>query len=299
MPDKAIALISAGGFFGKKIAAIAKEQQYNVIPTYFPKREENCGIELDATKREAVKRFVAQAAADTVINCSAITAVDWCEQHRRKCFDVNVVGAKNIALACKANGKKMVHFSTGFVFDGNRQLYREGDSVKPLNVYAESKAESEKVVMKTISDYLIIRTIDLYGFNNENDPQCFVTWVLQKLRQGKQFAVVKDRFTQPTLIDELAAATMRLIELNARGVFHVVGSQYISKYKLALKTADTFGFDKKLLKPIATAELQQKAKRPILLRLSTKKAQKLGIKMHGIKEGLRLMKQQMQVSKFQ
>lgn len=295
MPGKKIAVISASGFLGKKIESLSESKGYRVMATYFPKKDGQEGTELDVTNQEAVLQFVEGVSPNAVINCSALASVDWCESHKQQCFDVNIGGVKNLANACLSANAKLVHFSTGFVFDGKKENYVEEDETNPLNVYSVSKLESEKAIREVLEDYLLIRSVDLYGFSSRQ-ARGFVTWLLNNLREGKEFGVVNDQFSQPTLIDDLANAVLRLIELNKKGIFHIVGPDYISKYHFALMVAQTFGFNPELIKPISTAESPLKSKRPMTLRMSTKKAASLGIKVRKVEDGLALMKEQMQQS---
>ena len=155
-----IAIISASGFLGAKIFSVFKSHGFEIIPTYFPQKPGEEGVVLNVLDKEAVADFVKKYSPAAVINCSAMADVDWCELHEEDCFKVNVEGVKNLALACKATETKLVHFSTAFVFDGKRtEKYCEDDTAKAVNIYGESKIESEKVVKETLEDFLILRCL--------------------------------------------------------------------------------------------------------------------------------------------
>jgi len=281
MLKETIAVISASGFLGAKVSRLFKEKSFKVVDTFFPKPEGIEGFELDITDLDAIRAFFEKVSPTIVINCSAVTAVDWCEEHREECFKVNVSGVENLAEACKENNAKLVHFSSAFVFSGRTEKpYTEEDEMNPVNTYSESKAEAEKVVSK-LENFIIIRTTDLYGFNKPGEKN-FVTWVLQNLKEGKGFGVVNDQFSQPALIDDVAKATLDLVNLYEKGIFHIFGTDYLSKYDFAVKIALAFGFDPKLIKPISTAESPLKATRPMKLPMNLEKATRLGIKTVGI-----------------
>lgn len=293
---KTVAVISASGFLGAKMAKGFEKAGFKVFPTFFSK--EGNGTELDVTNAAAVNAFFKETKPDIVVNCSALTRVDWCEEHKEQCFKVNAEGVKNLAVGCKKSKTKLVHFSTAFVFDGKKESpYIEEDTLNPLNVYSESKAESEKAVREGLEDFLIIRTVDLYGFNKPGEKN-FVTWVLENLKTGKEFGVVNDQFSQPALIDDLVSATLKLVELDKKGVFHVFGPEYLSKYDFAVKAAKAFGFGSSKIKPISTKGSPLKAARPMTLKTSNEKVLSLGVKLHNIDEGLAIMQKQIGQENF-
>ena len=294
MSEKKVIIVSASGFLGQKVKKVFEKAGWKTISTEFPKKGN--GFELDVTDEKAVLDFILEKDSEVVVNCSALTSVDWCEEHREECFAVNSNGVENLAKACKKTGAKFVHFSTVFVFSGEEgKIYSEDSKIKPLNVYAESKVEAEKAIQAELSDFLIIRSTDLYGFNSSNDKPCFPLWVLEKLKQGNEFEIVNDQFSQPTMIDGAADSVLKLVGLGEKGIFHIFGRDYLNKFEFAQLVAMEFGFDKDLIKPIATDASPMKAKRPKYLKMNRDKALALGINPIGVKEGLVLLKKQMQV----
>src|SRR4051794_29018146 len=140
-----------------------------------------------------------------VLNCAAFTKVDLCEGQPQAAHAVNATGAANVAsCALLYCAKKLVHFSTDFVFDGaKRQPYRPDDSVNPLSVYGASKLQGEREVASLgPSESLIIRTAWLYGPGGPN----FVQTMLNVARAGKSLRVVDDQVGAPTFTHDLAEA---------------------------------------------------------------------------------------------
>ena len=118
---------------------------------------------------------------------------------------------------------------------------------------------------------------------------------MENLKAKKSINVVVDQFNNPTLADDLAEALVKLWEKDVKGLYHAVGRDNVSRYELALETAEVFGLDKRLVKPITTPELRQAAPRPRKLQLSTHKLERvLGRNLVGIKEGLKLVKKQLE-----
>lgn len=120
--------------------------------------------QVDITQGLDTSRFIAQERPDVIVNCAAFTNVDACETYVAEAFAVNTTGAKNIAIAGKEAGAKIIHISTDYVFDGTKNgSYVETDHPNPLSIYGKSKYKGELAIQETIGTYAIIRTSWLYG----------------------------------------------------------------------------------------------------------------------------------------
>ncbi|MFH2020860.1 MAG: dTDP-4-dehydrorhamnose reductase [archaeon] len=278
---KKIILLGAGGFLGSKLFSVLKKE-FDVVPYYFKKSPS-----LDVTNRDDV--FEKLRDADIVINASGLTNVDLCETDKKLAYSVNVEGTRNIATACKKNRIKLLHYSTDAVFKGDKGDYVETDETGPVNYYAKTKLLAEEIIQK-LDDYMIMRVAILYGYNGNGTERSFVIWVINSLKQGKAIRVVSDQIGTPTLIDDIAEATGKLIEKNTKGIYHVSGSQKLSRLDMAKIIANEFGFDKKLITPIKNDDLQLAAPRPLDTSLNIQKLLKSGITMHTFEEGIKIMR---------
>src|SRR5690606_6624892 len=109
---------------------------------------------LDITKANDVLDFFEKQHIDWCINCAAYTAVDNAEENEELAYQVNVVGARNIAKACQEYDVKLIHISTDFVFDGLKNTpYKETDMVNPQGVYGVTKLDAEIEVQKYCPSY--------------------------------------------------------------------------------------------------------------------------------------------------
>lgn len=291
--NKKVLVVGASGLLGSKLMEACKN--YEVYGTYCSHKLKGKNFfPLDVTNRVDVFKLVEKIKPDVIFDVHSITDVDYCELHPEEAWLVNVDGTKNVAEASKTYGAKFIFISSDYVFDGSKSNYTEKDKPKPINYYGKTKAIGEKVIEYLGLDYLIVRTTVLYGIGGLGKKP-FVLWVLENLKVGKQINVVIDQFNNPTLADNLAEILVKLYEKDATGIFHVVGKDNVSRYELALKTAEVFDLDKKLIKPITTPELRQVAPRPRKLQLSTHKLQRfLGVTPVGIEEGLKTIKAQIE-----
>lgn len=246
----------------------------------------------DITNKQSIAEAIISSNAAIVLHLAAKTDVDGCEKDKLlgikgDAWKINVEGTKNVVEACQKSKKKIIYFSTDFVFNGEKEeAYIEEDIPDPINWYAKSKFEGEKIVGNSGAPYVIVRTAYPYRaiFEEKLD---FVRTVLKKLKDKESITAVSDHIMTPTFIDDIAKALDVLIKNKEVGTFHVVGGQYISPFDATLSIADTFGFDKSLVQRTTREEyFRNKAPRPFHLALKNDKIEKLGIKMKTFEEGL-------------
>ena len=245
------------------------------------------------TNKEAVKECVRDYLPDIIINAGAYTNVDGCETERELSWKVNVDAVKHLIIASRKNSAKIIHISTDYIFDGKTGNYDEHSQPNPKSFYGRGKLASENALIASGVEYAIIRTMIIYG-NGTNVKPNFALWLVDRLSEEKQVTIVDDQFGQPTIVDDLGLALLRIVERNKIGIYNVSGSEYLNRYEFAVKLADIFEFDKKLIIPIKTTELNQAAERPmnssfILLKTETE----LGIKPLNVTEGLYMLKYQL------
>lgn len=165
---------------------------------------------LDITNANAVTERISSFKPDFVINAAAYTAVDKAESDSDAAYNVNQQGAKNLALACKEIGAKLIHVSTDFVFDATKNTpYQPEDPTNPLGVYGASKLAGEEAVVEVLgSDVSIIRTAWVYSTHGNN----FVKTMLRLMAEKEQLGVVADQVGTPTNAKNLAKAIWQLVE---------------------------------------------------------------------------------------
>lgn len=224
---------------------------------------------------------------DTIIHCAAVTDVDRCE---RELYDhaylVNDKGTKNL---CDAFGGRIIYISTDYIFDGTTGAYGEHAKPNPISVYGHSKLlGEERIKQRNHPGDVIVRTTILYGTKGKPD---FVTGVVDKLSAGEAITLPCNLFGTPTYTPHLAEALMRLCEVtNPPRIVNIVGREVLSRYEFGLAIADVFGLNKQLITPVR--EIPGKAMRPMKAGLKTKLAEKLGLPIYSVYDGLKAMKEQ-------
>jgi dTDP-4-dehydrorhamnose reductase len=164
--------------------------------------------DLDITNKENCTTAFHTIKPDYCINAAAYTAVDKAESERDKAQLINVLGAKNIAEACKEFDTKLIHISTDFVFDGTKKArYNEMDLPNPKGVYGQTKLDGEKAIQEVFSNYFIIRTSWVYSQFGNN----FMKTMLRLASERATLSVVNDQIGTPTNAVDLAEALVQII----------------------------------------------------------------------------------------
>lgn len=213
--------------------------------------------ELDITSVDAVMSFAKEVKPYAIINCAAYTAVDACETNQDLAFKVNTIGPRNLAIAARETGAKLLHVSTDYVFDGTKQTpYYETDAICPQSVYGSTKAEAEKMVQQMADRYFILRTAWLYG-----DGKNFAKTMLRLSETNELVKVVGDQFGTPTSAYELAKGIDSLLFTDNYGLFHATCEGSCNWAEFAAEIFRLAGKDTKV-QAITTEEYGAPANRP-------------------------------------
>jgi len=191
--------------------------------------------ELDITNFESIEETIGSGNYDFVINCAAYTNVEQAEKTPEIAFKVNAEGVKNMALACKKHGVALIHISTDYVFDGEKEgPYTVHDIPNPINEYGKSKWEGEKYVQDILTDYFIVRTSWLYSKKHKKN---FYRTILEKAKHGEVLSVTDAQIGCPTDAINLATFTIELIKKDIRtyGLLHFTDGEAMSWYNFAQK----------------------------------------------------------------
>jgi dTDP-4-dehydrorhamnose reductase len=258
---------------------------------------ENLSLEtgIDITQKDIVSSYISKTDAPWVWHFAAMTNVDSAEKEKglgtnSSTWKVNVEATENIVEACKLYNKKLLYLSTDFVFDGIKDIYSEEDKPNPQGWYAQTKYEGEKRVAALGDACLIVRIANPYKAKQVGKPD-FVETICERLKNGLGVTSATDQLFVPTYIDDIAYALQKLIEKDAHGIYHVVGSQALSPYEACIKIAASNGFDERLVAPTTFSEyFKNRAPRPFHAVLNNDKIAKLGVAMISFDTGLTVIK---------
>ncbi len=229
-------------------------------------------VSLDITDADAVRSALERVRPDAVIHCAAWTAVDAAEQpeNREKVFAVNAGGTRNIALAARDIGCKMLYISTDYVFDGQGTEPWDADCTRfaPLNVYGESKLAGEEAVRELVEKRFIVRIAWVFGKHGRN----FVKTMLRAGRMHDNVRVVCDQIGTPTYTPDLARLLVDMAATEEYGNYHATNEgSFISWYDYTKAIYRQAGLETRVT-PVTSAEYGSSlAKRPSNSRLDKSK----------------------------
>jgi dTDP-4-dehydrorhamnose reductase len=241
---------------------------------------------VNLTDFEATRALLASLMPEAIVHCAAATNLDWCETHSEETERINVGASAALAEIARDLNARIIYISTDSVFNGRQGNYSEGDQPEPLNVYARSKLAGEQAVMQRQPSALIVR-VNIYGWNAQ-DKLSLAEWFLRELRQQKEVPGFSDVIFCPMLANDLAEVLLQMVDRRLNGLYHVTGSEKITKYDFGRCVATTFGLDPGKVVPIRSTEAKLKARRSLDVSLNTGKiCRALGIEMPGVEAGLR------------
>jgi len=225
---------------------------------------------MDLASPDSIRRAIRDAKPDVIVNAAAYNNVDRAESESALAMQVNGIAPGVMAEEAKRLGAILVHYSTDYVFDGERDRpYVEEDWPNPVNAYGKSKLAGEQAVEAVGGQYLTLRTSWVYSARGSN----FVLTVLRLAREKPELSMVDDQSGSPTWARALAKATAELLrrkELITRhsGIYHLTAGGHTSRYAFAkaiidiMKEASGIPDGWASVKPITSDQYPLPARRP-------------------------------------
>ena len=230
--------------------------------------------QLDITNASSVSVTMNDARPEVVINCSAWTDVDACENDPARAEQTNARGAELLALSCRAVDALLITISTDYIFDGTKEgFYTQRDQPNPLSVYGASKLEGERRAQREWARTIVVRSGYIFGAGGTN----FLSTVMLRARRGEPLKVIRDMFGTPTYARDLAQRLLFLAQLDLPGTYHVVNTgEGISFEGFARAAMNVAGISNSCLESVSLAELKRPAPRPLNSRLRCLLSEALG-----------------------
>ena len=273
-----IMILGANGFTGRRILQhLVHKQEHNLLACSLHKdilpEEGYQFYELDILNFEATDILLAKFKPEIIINASALSVVDYCEQHQEEAYALNVSAVRHIAEYCQTNNCRLIHLSTDFVFDGIKNTpYVETDIPNPVNYYGKTKRWSEEVIEQICENYAIMRVEVVYGKPLERQHGNIVQLVINRLENGQSIRVVSDQVRSPTWVEDIALGTELLLSSKHNGIYHICGGETMSVADIAYRTAAYFNLHSSLIEPVTTTEMNEATPRPLFSPMNTGKA---------------------------
>ena len=243
---------------------------------------------LDITNPEEVRRTVAAAKPDVIVNCAAFNDVDGAEAAPMDAFASNALALRSLARAAEDAGATLIHYSSDFVFDGSAtEPYDDDAPPAPRSTYAASKLVGEWLALDA-PKALVLRVESLFGSpSGWTGRRGTLDAIVNGLRQGRDVRVFRDRVVSPSYTPDVAAATRHLVDVGAApGVYHCMNGGQATWEQVAQEAARVLGVTPRL-QPITMDQVQLKAARPKYCALATRKLTAAGFIMPSWQDALR------------
>ena len=220
--------------------------------------------DLDITDRDEVKRFVHAERPSLIVNC-AVLGVDECEKDSASAEAINIRGPHNLAESCAEINAEFLHFSSNYVFDGERTDGREytvEDIARPINVYGQTKLDGERIVSAVSPRSYIIRTSWVFG----SGKTAFLSSAYDNLTRGQRIRAISNTWACATCVDDLVNRTKDILALRNYGIYHVVNAGVCTYYDFAVECARLAGLStaqrEQSIERITESEMRRLAPRP-------------------------------------
>lgn len=243
-------------------------------------------IRLEVTKysEHELDRIFCEYSFSHVINCVGLADIELCEQFPEQADFLNRALPSLLARQSLKHNFKLIHISTDAVFDGSKPNSTEDDSPKPTNVYAVSKHEGELEVIGMNPSALIARV----NFVGRSPMQkSLFDFFQQNLSAKNPIHGYSNIYFTPLWATETVRVIIDLVSKSQFGIFHIAGSNRISKYEFGCLVADHLNVERSLIEPIEFKNLDGAPLRSLDLSLSNEKLKKTGIVLEEINESLK------------
>lgn len=247
-----ISIIGASGFIGSHLALYFSDKA-TIYGTYFMNeaiKMPGCSyIQVDALQPDSLLRYFEIARPDVVILSAGTRDLAFCENEPDRARQAHYIGTKNILDACKKHDPYIIYISTDCVFDGSRSIFFEDDAVNPINQYGKIKLETERLIQAYSSSALILRVSLTYGWALRNQNSNTVYDVIRTLTKEKTITLPTTLYNTPIYVYEIGRFISDFILTPKSGIFHLAGTNRVSRYELGICIALTFGLNPTFVLP--------------------------------------------------
>lgn len=267
--NQKIFITGSGGFVGKNLYKLAKENLFDVYGIDLS--EKQCVDKVvDITDEIKLREVLNKIKPSFIVDTAALSNVEKCEVEKELAYKNNVLPTKILSEWANKNDATMIYISSDYVYDGVKGNFTEEDFVNPIQYYGLTKLKSEEIVSK-LKKHIILRPAVIYGW--DPDGMNFFMQLFRNQKEKKEMKVPVDQVNNPTYVGDLCELIVKIIKTPGKkyGAFISTGPESISRYEFGLQLCDYMGWDKNLIIPTETKYLGQNAKRPFNNSTNSKK----------------------------
>lgn len=221
LKTKKIAIIGKDSFIGAHLFKfLEKFSYYKVVGTTLET--------LDITNPDAIKTFILTEKCDVIILLAGSKNIKELESNKEYAYNINVKPVETFVK--NITKERFIYFSSDYVFDGQKGMYKTSDKTCPNTIYGENKVQAEELIQKSDINYAIVRTAAVLG-----EKSIFLSWLIETLTKEKSVEMFEDSYFTPTCINFLSEIIDKIINDNSNKIYHVIQEKKLSRYELAHK----------------------------------------------------------------
>lgn len=278
--SKNVVIIGSTGLLGQALIIAADNNGYNTTGI----ARKNADINIDATNEDNLISSLEKIKPKIIINSAAIVNLSECEKHPNLAMKVNAKISKTLAKYCQENQIKYVFISTDHYYADDRDtLHNESDDLNLINQYAITKRQGEIFALEN-KNSLVVRT-NIVGFRYQENNHTFVEWALNSLKSGKFIDLYTDFYTSSIDVKNFSTLLLKLINLDATGIFNLASSDVTNKSTFIMALASKLKLSTDNTRDCKMLEIPGSIDRNESLGLDVSKAEKkLNQKMPGFED---------------
>lgn len=247
-------ITGATGLLGANAAIqISQNQEVIGVARKTPKDSSVPFIESDLSKPIDRSSIIERSIAGVVLHCAALSTHESCESNPELAFELNVNAARELAQQSAELGSTFIYISTDAVFDGEKGNYNEEDPTSPVTTYAKTKHQGEVAVLEANPNALVLR-VNFYGWS-PSGSRSLSEFFVNKLKRDKTAPGFVDVVVSTMYVGTLVSRIQQLVENKAKGIYHVVNDEAISKYEFGRSIATRLGMETSSVTPSLSADL--------------------------------------------
>lgn len=244
---KKVLILGAQGFLGSNLhSKISEEHYWHIRRPLVSQAQDGNLIIADLQSESSIERMLKEVRADIIINCLALTDLEYCEQNEDEAYWVNSDIPKYLAKYSAKNEVDLYHFSTDAVYKDSRNESEENENLSPKSIYGLSKALGESNIVDLLASARILRT-NFVGINSKGVG--LLNFYMSSLLTGKQVLGFKDVYFNTVEVNALSTEFLRVYRNLPPGIYNFTGAEKMTKFDFGLLVAQTLGCDQTLVVP--------------------------------------------------
>lgn len=218
------------GFVGGVMTKGLEQAGYSVVGT---------DAELSVTEPERLEAFAEEVQPSIIVNCAGLRRDATTLDTKAKAYEVNALGARNMAVVANTVGATIVQVSSDDVYNlQQEEPVNEFDQPHPNTPYGKSKLAGEEMVRATTSDHLIVRTSWLYQADSGRFKEA-----MDAAKAGERYEARADQYAAPTNVGLYMRYLLKMLERGAKGTYHITPKGRASRYDFSRKIVELAGYN--------------------------------------------------------